>query len=57
MVVGMYFARHNINMPFFMPYFSRSNIITYHFHANEDESDTKISYEKIIGWYLMVNLG
>ena len=48
---------HNIKVPFFMPEFSISKIIFYHFHVDKNEVKSGIVCDMIIVCELMLQLG
>ena len=48
---------HDAKVQFFMPYFSISKIILLQFNIDNNESELGIGYGKIIGHYMMVQLG
>ena len=54
---GVYCATHDVKVPFFMPEFSGSKIINHRFHVDNDEGESGIGYDMIIGSDLMVQLG
>ena len=51
---GVYCATHDVKVPFFMPEFSGSKIINHRFHVDNDEGESGIGYDMIIGRDLMV---
>ena len=51
--VGMYCTVHDAKVPFFMPEFSSSKIISHRFHVDNNEGESFISYDMIIGCDLM----
>ena len=53
---GVYCTTHNVKVPFCMPEFSGSKIINHLFHVNNDEGESIIGYDMIIGHDLMVQL-
>ena len=54
---GTYCTTHDVNVPFCMPDFSRSKIILQCFHVEENEDESGIGYDMIIGRNLMAQLG
>ena len=54
---GLYYMRHAVKVPFCMPELSRSKIIDHLFHVKNNEGESGIGYDKIIGCDLMVQLG
>ena len=53
---GVYCMAHDIKVPFFMTDCPSSKIINHHFHAGNDQGDSGIGYDMIIGLDLMVQL-
>ena len=56
-IPGTYSTRKDVKVPFFMPEFSSSKIISHHFHVDNNESESGIGYYTIIDINLMVRLG
>ena len=56
-VAGMYFTTHDVKVPFCMPEFSSRKISNHQFHVDNDEDESGIGYDMIIGCDLMVKLG
>ena len=54
---GVYCTTHYVQVPFFMPEFSVSNIINHHFHFDNNKGESDLGYDMIIVRYLMVQLG
>ena len=54
---GVYFTTYDVKVPFCMPEFSISKIINHRFHFNNNKEELGISYDKVIGHDLMVQLG
>ena len=52
-----YCTINDAKVPFFMPYFSSSKIISHRFNIDNNECESGISYDTIIGCDLMVHLG
>ena len=48
---------HDFNVPFFIPEFSSSKIISHRFHVDNNEGESFISYDMIIGCDLMTKIG
>ena len=55
--IGLYCTTHDVKVPFFIPYFSSSKIISHRFHVDKHDGESSIGYEIIIGRNLMVQLG
>ena len=51
-----YFMTHDVKVPFCILENSISNIISHHFHVDNNEGDLGIGYNMIIGCYLMVHI-
>ena len=49
--------KHDVKVPFCMPELSNIKIILHHFHTNNNEGESGIGYDMIIGRDLMVQLG
>ena len=47
---------HDVKVPFCIPEFSNSKIISHHFHVDKNEGKSGIVYDMIIGCYLVVQL-
>ena len=54
---GTYCMTHDAKVKFYMPEFSSNNIISYHFHVDNNEGEPCIGYGIIINRDLMVQLG
>ena len=54
---GPYCTTNDVKMPFCMPSFSSSKIILHHFYIDNNEGESGIGYDMIIGRDLMVQLG
>ena len=54
---GTYCAIHDSKVLFCMPYFSSSKIISHRFNIDNNEDESGMGYEIIIGRDLMVQLG
>ena len=54
---GMYCTTHDVKVPFCIPEFSGSKIINHRFQVDNDEIESGIVYDMIIGHDLMVQLG
>ena len=54
---GVYCTTHGFKVPFCMPELSSSNIINHCFHVDNDEGESGICYDMIIGRDVMVQLG
>ena len=54
---GLYITPYDVKVHFSMPYFPSRKTITYLFHVENARFYEGISYEMIIGRYLMVKLG
>ena len=54
---GPYCTTHDVKAPFCMPDFSNSKIILHHFYVHNNEFESVIGYDMIIGCDLMVKLG
>ena len=54
---GVYSTTHDVKVPFCMPELSGINIINHRFHVDNDEGESGIGYDMIIGRDLMVQLG
>ena len=54
---GTYCTTHDVKVPFFIPDFSRRKITSHHFNIDNNEGESGIGYEMIIGCNLMVQLG
>ena len=48
---------HEVKVPFFMPDFSISKILFHRFHVDNNEGESGIGYDMIIGLNLMVQIG
>ena len=55
--VETYCTTHDVKVPFCMPKFSSSKIISHWFHTDNDKGESGIGYDVIIGRDLMVQLG
>ena len=55
-VTGLYCKAHGVKVPFFMPEFSIRKIIFHHFHVDNNEGESVIEYDMIIGRDLMLHL-
>ena len=53
----MYFMTHNVKVKFCMPEFSRRNMLLQRFHVDNNEGESIIGYDMIIGHDLMVHIG
>ena len=53
-VTGPYCTTHEVKVPFFMLDFSSIKIIPHHFHIENNEAESGIRYDMIIGRDLMV---
>ena len=54
---GTYFMPHDVKVPFCMPYFSIRNIRLNLFHVDNNEGESGIGNDMIIGRGLMLQLG
>ena len=56
-VAGPHFPTHYVKVPFCVPEFSSSNIISHRFHVDNNEDESGIFYDMIIGPNLIVQPG
>ena len=54
---GMYCTTNDVKVPFRIPEFSKNNIIPHKFHVDNNEGESGIGYDMIIGRDLMVQVG
>ena len=54
---GIYLTMYDVRVPFLMPEFSSSKIISHRFNVDNNEGELGISYDMIIGYDLIVKLG
>ena len=57
MADGLYKTTHGVNVPFFMPEFYSSKIITHDFHVYNAWGGEGFGCDVIVGHYLLVQLG
>ena len=55
--IGLYCITHDVKVPFCMLEFSIIKITLHHFHVDNNEGESGIGYDMIIGRDLMVQLG
>ena len=55
--VGVYCTTHGVKVPFCMPEFSSRNIINNFSHVDNNEGESGIGYDIVIGRDLVVQLG
>ena len=48
-----YYTAHDVKVPLFMPEFSIRNIISHRFYVDNDEGESGIGYDMVIGRGLM----
>ena len=53
---GMYFTTHDVKVTFCIPEYSGSKIFNHSFHVDNNEGESGIGYDMIIGRDLMVQL-
>ena len=56
-IAGVYCTTHDVKVPFYMLYFSSSNISNHWFHVNNGNGYSGIGYDMIIGCDMMVQQG
>ena len=56
-VSGPYTTTHDVKVPFSIPEFYSSKIITHQFHIDNTLGDKRIGYDMIVGHDLMLQLG
>ena len=54
---GVYCTKHDVKVPFCTTELSGSKITNHRFHVDNDEGESGIGYDMIIGRDLMVQLG